>query len=95
MMEPVKFYVIIETTNGKTYRSDTEDVREYVNRVLIQSRNVPLSGCWDRVQHYIDDMCSFKQDNQKIVITKDGNEVYFNPEHVLTITIVKLAQPQG
>ena len=91
--EPVNFYVVIETTNGKTYQSDTESVREYVNRMFIQSRNVPVQGCWDRVQHTIDDMSSFRSPNQKIQITKNGNTVYFNPDHVLSITLVKLALP--
>ena len=93
LTEPVSFYVIVETTNGKTYQSDTESVREYVNKVFIQSKNVPSQGCWDRIQHMIDDMSSFRSPTQKIQITKNGNQVYFNPDHVLSITLVKMPLP--
>ena len=91
--EPISFYVVVETTNGKLYQSDIENVRDYVNRVFIQSRNVPAQGCWDRIQHLVDDMSSFGSPGQRIKIIKGGNEVYFNPDHVLSITLVKLTLP--
>lgn len=89
-MEKTKFYVVIETTNGKTYQSDTEDIREYVNRVFTSSKNLPQSGLWDRLQHYIDDMSFFRSPHQKIQISVAGNLKYFNPDHVLTIALIKI-----
>ena len=91
--EPVNFYIVIETTNGKLYQSDTESARDYVGRVLTTSGHVPPQGCWDRIQHWVDDMAAWRSTTQKIAITKGGQQVYFNPDCVLSITLVKVKLP--
>lgn len=80
---------MIETTE-KTYTSDTQDVREYVNRVFSNSTNIPLEGCWDKLQHYVDDMSSFNRESQTVEIVMNGHKLYFNPRYVVTIKLVKL-----
>ena len=89
-MERFSFYVAVETIDGKTYRSDTEGIREYVNRIFMNSSNIHIDGCWDKIQHWIDNMSDFKNANQKIHITINGKSVYFNPSHVVSITLVRL-----
>ena len=83
------FYIVVETTQGKTYISDTQNIRDYVNIVFSNSNNIPLDGCWDKLQHKIDDMSWFKRESQQIHITINGNLKYFNPDHVVTIELVR------
>lgn len=89
-MEKFSFYVVIETTTGKTYKSDVEGIKEHVQRVFMTPANIPIEGCWDKVQHYVDSMSMFRRDSQKIYMTIGGNMTYFNPDHVLSIALVRV-----
>ena len=84
-----KFYVVIETSTGKTYTSDRQDVRIFVNQVFSNSINIPLNGCWEKVEHYFSDMVDFSMNSRKVFILLGGRTVHFNPAHVLTLELVR------
>lgn len=88
-MERFRFYIKLTTSSGRVYRSDTEGIKEYVERVFMSSANIPIDGCWDKIQHYVDSISDFKSDKQKICLTIDGQATYINPAWVESIVLVR------
>ena len=83
------FYIELLLECGRVIKSDVDDVRVFTDRVKSSSSHIPISGCWNVVQHHIDNLANFRPEH-RIALAIEGNTVYFNPTKVVSITLVKL-----